>query len=624
VNGCADRQPFAPSFVSSWNASWGANHFSVGVEDRTTGCVYEFGDPGGQFPLASVAKVLIMAGTLEVVQGGVRSLASVDGLLTRMIRVSDNAAATSLWDQLGGAPAVNSVAARWGLNATVANATRGFGGTLSTAADQHRLVTEVVGGDPSPLTDAALRSHARALMTSVDPAQAWGVSAGVPAGWTVALKNGWYATQPGDIGPAGRWRVNSVGLVWDQTGVERWAIAVLGNTWPDFATGIAAIEAIAAQVATVLSAPAASVSVPWIPVPPAPSGDPAALVAIAPVRVVDTRTEGSALTGGSTRSIDLAPVAPPDATVAVTHLTAVDAQDAGYLTAFACDQGQPVASNVNYTPAASASNDAMVAMTGRQLCVYSSATTDLIVDIEGLYTPGVGLRFVAASPPQRLLDTRLTSPLVGAGSVATITVPSLDGWPPRAAFLNITADGAADSGYLTAFPADQAVPATSTVNYTPGRSTASAATVAASADSRISVYASAPVAIVVDLLGVFTESPAGSLYQPAVTQRMLDTRDGTGGWLGPLGAGQTITIPLAIPGGATAVGTLTATAVEASGYVTTWAGDGPQPTTSNLNVAPGDTIANLTATGTATDGTVAIYSQPGRHHLIYDLAGWYS
>ena len=53
---------------------------------------------------------------------------------------------------------------------------------------------------------------------------------------------------------------------------------------------------------------------------------------------------------------------------------------------------------------------------------------------------------------------------------------------------------------------------------------------------------------------------------------------------------------------------------------------GRRPTAHHVqpNVAPGDTIANLTATGTATDGTVAIYSQPGRHHLIYDLAGWYS
>jgi beta-lactamase class A len=623
MNESADREPFNEAFVASWNESWGSNHFSVYVEDLATASVFELGDPGAQFPLASVVKVLIMAGTLEAVQDGRRSVESVSALLDRMIRFSDNGAAQVLWNQLGGAAAINTLAARWGLSATVASASRGFGGTLSVAADQVRLVKALVASDPSPLTDGELRLRARSLMSAVVPAQAWGVSAGVPPGWTVALKNGWWATTPSDLGPAGRWRVNSLGMVWDDTGAERWAIAVLGNTWPAFSTGVAAIEAIAARVAAVLSQPAVSVAVAWRPTPPVPSGAPGALVPVIPTRVLDTRADGSTLSAGATRSVDVSALAGPDATVAVAHLTADGARSAGYLTVFACGQPLPLASNVNYTPSGPVSNEAVVALAAGRMCVYSSAATDLIVDVAGVYNPTAGLRFVGASSPMRLLDTRATSPVVPAGSIVTVEALSLDGWPPHAVFANITVDAATNAGFLVAYPSDQPVPATSTLSYSPQRAIAAGATVATSPDGRFSVYTSAPVAIIVDLVGVFTQNPAGRRYQAAATQRVLDTRSGVGGWQWPLGVGQTITVPLALPAGSTAVGTLTALGATATGYITTWAGDDPRPPTSTLNVAAGDTIANLTLTRTAGDGTIAIYSQPGHHHLIYDLSGWY-
>jgi hypothetical protein len=49
MSACAEREPFTPSFVSSWDGSWGANDFCVVAEDGQTGCAYEFGEPGAQF-----------------------------------------------------------------------------------------------------------------------------------------------------------------------------------------------------------------------------------------------------------------------------------------------------------------------------------------------------------------------------------------------------------------------------------------------------------------------------------------------------------------------------------------------------------------------------------------------
>ena len=60
---------------------------------------------------------------------------------------------------------------------------------------------------PSDLLTEEGRTYARKLMSSVDPSQDWGVSAGPGKGVSVELKNGWL--------PRGRhgWAVHSVGHV---------------------------------------------------------------------------------------------------------------------------------------------------------------------------------------------------------------------------------------------------------------------------------------------------------------------------------------------------------------------------------------------------------------------------
>jgi hypothetical protein len=118
-----------------------------------------------------------------------------------------------------------------------------------------KLLDELVGTSAGPLRTPALRAYAASLLTTVSAGQRWGVTAGVPKSWKVAVKNGWYATQPGDYGPVWRWRINSVGTVWDSAGAPRWTIAVLGNTWRSFGSGVNAIQTISSRVAAVLTPP---------------------------------------------------------------------------------------------------------------------------------------------------------------------------------------------------------------------------------------------------------------------------------------------------------------------------------------------------------------------------------
>ena len=151
--------------------------------------------------------------------------------------------------------------------------------------------------------------------------------------------------------------------------------------------------------------------------PPTPAN---AFLPLTPVRVLDTRTSSATqlgdwdgdgpLQGGSTVAIPVRSVVPAGSPVAVVNVTATRAAEAGFLTVYECDASLPNASNLNYLPgdfqARAASVYAPVSADG-QVCVYSSATTDLIVDVSG-YSPSDG-SYVPRNPV-RLADTRGAAP----------------------------------------------------------------------------------------------------------------------------------------------------------------------------------------------------------------------
>ena len=77
------------------------------------------------------------------------------------------------------------------------------------------------------------------LMEDVTASQAWGVSGGVPAGVSVALKNGWLPF-------GGGWHINSVGRI---RGEGRWyLIAILTSEDPSEDYGIETASAISSLV----------------------------------------------------------------------------------------------------------------------------------------------------------------------------------------------------------------------------------------------------------------------------------------------------------------------------------------------------------------------------------------
>lgn len=207
---------------------------ALAVHDRTTGRRYAFRERAS-FLLASVAKVDVLLAFL--MRAGQRPLSAYERrLVSQMIRRSDNHCARELYAEVGGAHGLARTLRRLGVRHVEPGAATEVGYTRSRAPDQVEVLERLLvpGG---PLADRA-RRYAMELMSSVEPSQAWGVSAAA-AGGQVALKNGWLpAEQHG-----GLWTVNSVGRV--IVAGHDLVIAVLSERSPTMEAGVATVERMA-------------------------------------------------------------------------------------------------------------------------------------------------------------------------------------------------------------------------------------------------------------------------------------------------------------------------------------------------------------------------------------------
>jgi len=185
------------------------------VYDVSTGQSWRLGDGPAQ-AAASVVKLDILETLLARQDGGALSPGD-QSLSQSMIEDSDNDAATSLWDEAGGAAGIGVYNDQAGLSGTTPSACvtcagfpwPGWGLTTTVPYDQLTLLKQLVVPGPRPLLSPAQRDYALSLMENVAPGQRWGISGGVPAGVTVALKNGWLPLNDASTD----WQVNSVGWV---------------------------------------------------------------------------------------------------------------------------------------------------------------------------------------------------------------------------------------------------------------------------------------------------------------------------------------------------------------------------------------------------------------------------
>jgi hypothetical protein len=347
-----------------------------------------------------------------------------------------------------------------------------------------------------------------------------------------------------------------------------------------------------------------------------------------PRRLLDSRT-GRPLGAGRALELQITGRAgvPKTATAAVLNVTAVDPCAAGFLTVFPCGSpGPPLASNVDYVSADVRPSLAVARLgPGGRACIYSMVQTDVVVDLTGWFDAAGGARPVAAAPV-RLVDTRATGRIVGGTAIGFTAAPP--GTP--GVVLNVTGADARSPGYLTVWAAgadgscDPASrPGTSSVNVAGDLPVANAVMVATGGQGRVCVFSFSDAHVVVDLDATFVSSSGGALHA-ATPQRILDTRNGTGGGVGRVPAEGVV--PITVGPAAGAVLTVTAVQPDEAGFLTVWpaAPDGScqaaaRPLASNLNYAPGQVVANLAVTGVGGGGRVCVYSLAATH-LVADLA----
>lgn len=235
---CA-ASPFDSELASIIESRFAGHHLTADVFDAQTGCEYLY-RPERRLTTASVFKVQIMAGVLLRAQQQGRGLSAWErARVAPMISFSSDPDANALWSYLGGVAGMQALDRAFGLTETAPNQVWGL--TVTSARDRTRLVRQILHGEYGPLT-APYRALARSYMTHVTPSQHWGISAGLPAGWSVALKNGFFSSQ------CCRWRIGSTGFV-SGPGGAGFAVTVMSDGWPTDRPGIDAVELVARAIA---------------------------------------------------------------------------------------------------------------------------------------------------------------------------------------------------------------------------------------------------------------------------------------------------------------------------------------------------------------------------------------
>jgi beta-lactamase class A len=214
-----------------------APDFSVAVLDKKTGEKYAYRGTVA-YDTASIVKAQILACMLLHDQdAGHGPTSSEMALATPMIRLSDNDAATSLFEHVGERSAVGRCDRRLGLTHTVVNSAWGL--TRTTADDQIKLLSQFVDA-ASPLK-ASSRKTIFTLMSSVSESQDWGIPSIARSGETATVKNGWDTRSDDD----GLWAINTIGRVTGGDGHVNVSVAVLSHDNRSMSAGVALVQKVA-------------------------------------------------------------------------------------------------------------------------------------------------------------------------------------------------------------------------------------------------------------------------------------------------------------------------------------------------------------------------------------------
>lgn len=372
-----------------------------------------------------------------------------------------------------------------------------------------------------------------------------------------------------------------------------------------------------------------------------------------PVRVLDTRAHNglsaklkanTPVTFQVTGRSDVSPQIPAGASAVTGNVTVVNSTAAWAVYLGPSPIAKPSSSTINFTAGQIVANGVTVALGsgGNLSATYmgpAGATTDLVFDVTGYFTPDATGATFHPIEPARDLDTRANNGLSGkikANVPATFQVAGRNGVPSNAAAVtgNVTAVNSSAPWAVYLGPKPIGKPGSSTVNFTAGAVVANNVTVALGSGGNLSATymgpAGATTDLVFDVTGYYTADATGSSFVPLEPARLLDTRSGNG-LSGKFQAGVPQSFTVATRGGVPANANGVTGNVTIVNQTYAWAvfvGPNPiaSPSTSTLNFIKGDIKANgmtvaLSATGTLS--ATYLSSKGNTTDLVFDVTGYF-
>jgi hypothetical protein len=236
-----------------------------------------------------------------------------------------------------------------------------------------------------------------------------------------------------------------------------------------------------------------------------------------PVRVLDTRNGTGAAKApvGSEKvlKLNLSGKVPAGTAAVVLNTTVTGPQKSGDLTVYPDSPTAPIASNLNFTAGETVANLVIVPLHNgiADIDNHSDGSVNVVADLSGYFASGAPDSFVPYTPT-RILDTRTAGqgPVKSDGTVDAY-LDTFSGCVPIcpdqvASVVNVTVTAPTKAGNLTAYGWSDPRPATSSLNFTAGKTIPNLAIVPGVA---VSVYnASAGTAqVVVDEYGYFIGAP---------------------------------------------------------------------------------------------------------------------
>ena len=364
-------------------------------------------------------------------------------------------------------------------------------------------------------------------------------------------------------------------------------------------------------------------------------------VPVTPCRVVDTRLTHHPILGGTSQSFVVPQLGscniPSGAAAYSLNVTAVPQEHIDYLTIWPTGQTQPLVSTMNSPDGRIKANAAIIpAGTNGAVSVFSTNTTDVVLDINGYFTtPGAQTLQFYPLPPCRLVDTRNNhnGGTLAAGAERDYSIPNHCGIPSDAAAYSFNVTVIPTHGeldYLTVWPKGESRPTVSTLNDPTGTAVANAAVVPAGSLNSTAFYPhDNPTDLILDVNGYFAPPGSGGLSMyPLTPCRVLDTRlVGSGHpfmgiWNSP--GGVDVVDSVCAPGASAKAYIFNATVVPSGQmpYLTLWPHGSTQPVVSTLNAYDGLITSNMAIVPT-NDGSIDAYAA-GLTQLILDIYGFFA